>query len=69
MIYLLVLPKQELDKFIQLQQIYQNQIPELQAKVALLEAENYSLKMINQELQWRVDPYSSEGNAICNSDW
>ncbi|MBE9227353.1 hypothetical protein IQ264_18150 [Phormidium sp. LEGE 05292] len=65
----LVLPKQELDKFIQLQQIYQNQIQELEAKVAHLEAENYSLKAINQELQWRVDPYSSEGNAICNSDW
>ncbi|MFB2877527.1 hypothetical protein [Floridanema aerugineum] len=69
MIYLLVLLKQELDKFIQLQQIYQNQIQELEAKVAHLEAENYSLKMINQELQWRVDPYSSEGNAICNADW
>ncbi|MFB2836735.1 hypothetical protein [Floridanema evergladense] len=69
MIYLLVLPKQELDKFIQLQQIYQNQIQELEAKVANLEAENYRLKMINQELQWRVDPYFSEGNAICNSDW
>ncbi len=68
MIYLLVLP-QELDKFIQLQQIYQNEIKELQAKVAHLEAENDSLKMINQELQWLVDPYSSEGNAICNSDW
>jgi len=69
MIYLLVLPKQELDKFIQSQQIYQNQIQELQAKVANLEAENYSLKMNNQELQCRVNPYSSEGNAICNSDW
>lgn len=68
MVYLLVLLKQELDKLIQLQQIYQNQIQELQTKVADLEAENYNLKMINQELQWRVDPYSSEGNAICNSD-
>jgi len=68
MVYLLVLPKQEFDKLIQLQQIYPNQIQELQAKVANLEAENYNLKMINQELQWRVDPYSSEGNAICNSD-
>lgn len=68
MVYLLVLLKQELDKLIQLQQMYQNQIQELQIKVADLEAENYNLKMINQELQWRVDPYSSEGNAICNSD-
>lgn len=68
MVYLLVLLKQELDKLIQPQQIYQNQIQELQTKVADLEAENYNLKMINQELQWRVDPYSSEGNAICNSD-
>lgn len=68
MIYLLVLPKQEFDKFIQLQKIYQDQIQELEAKVDHLEAENYSLKMINQELQWRVDPYSFEGNAICNSD-
>ena len=69
MVYLLVLPKQELDKFIQLQQAYQNQIQELQEKVDYLEAENYRLKMIIQELQCRVDPYSSEGNAICNSDW
>lgn len=68
MVDLLVLLKQELDKLIQLQQIYQNQIQELQTKVADLEAENYNLKMINQELQWRVDPYSSEENAICNSD-
>lgn len=68
MVDLLVLLKQELDKLIQLQQIYQNQIQELQTKVADLEAENYNLKMINQELQWRVDPYPSEGNAICNSD-
>lgn len=68
MIYLFVLPKQELEKLIQQQKIYQNQIQELQAKVGNLEAENYKLKMINQELQWRVDPYSSEGNAICNSN-
>lgn len=68
MVYLLVLSKQELDKLIQLQQINQNRIQELQAKVANLEVENYNLKMINQELQWRVDPYSLEGNAICNSD-
>ncbi|MGK7920308.1 MAG: hypothetical protein AB4080_09935 [Trichodesmium sp.] len=24
------------------------------------------LKQINRELQWRVDPFSPDGDAICN---
>lgn len=68
MIHILVIPAQELDAVIRLQN-YQNQIQELQAKVADLEAENSNLRMFIQELQWRVDPFSSDGDATCNSEW
>lgn len=68
MIYILVLPQQELDEFGQLER-YQNQIQELQDHVERLEEENSSLRMTIRELQWRVDPYSPDGDAICNSDY
>lgn len=67
MIYILVLPQQELDEFCQLER-YQNQIQELEAHVYRLEGENSSLRMTIRELQWRLDPYSPDGDAICNSD-
>ncbi|MCU0544352.1 MAG: hypothetical protein MUE44_19610 [Oscillatoriaceae cyanobacterium Prado104] len=57
-------------------QPYHSKIQELQAQVNYLNAENLDLKTensnlrrINQELQWRIDPNSSDGDAICNSDW
>ena len=34
-----------------------------------LKTENSNLRRINQELQWRIDPNSPDGDAICNSDW
>lgn len=68
MIYILLLPQQELDVVTELD-CYKNQIEELQAQVNYLEAENSSLRMTIGELQCRVDPYSSDGNAICNSPW
>lgn len=68
MIYILVLPQQELDEFGQLER-YQNQIQELQDHVERLERENSSLRMTIRELQWRLDPYSPDGDAICNSDY
>lgn len=69
MIQILVLTKEEIEIVIRLNQSYQNQIQELQSQVDKLKAENNTLKMINRELQWRVDPYSSNGDAVCDSDW
>ena len=34
-----------------------------------LKTENSNLRRINQELQWRINPNSPDGDAICNSDW
>ncbi|MBW4573902.1 MAG: hypothetical protein KME08_01305 [Aphanothece sp. CMT-3BRIN-NPC111] len=68
MIYVLLLPQQDLDVVTQLHR-YQNQIQELQAQVEHLEVENFSLRMNIRELQWRVDPYSPDGDAVCNSAW
>ena len=34
-----------------------------------LKTENSNLRRINQELQWGINPYSPDGDAICNSDW
>ena len=34
-----------------------------------LKTENFDLRRINQELQWRINPNSPDGDAICNSDW
>jgi len=64
-------------------QPYHSQIQELQAQMNGLKAENLDLKTenfdlktensnlrrINQELQWRINPNSPDGDAICNSDW
>lgn len=64
-------------------QPYHRQIQELQAQMNGLKAENLDLKTknfdlktensnlrrINQELQWRINPNSPDGDAICNSDW
>ena len=33
-----------------------------------LKTENFDLRRINQEVQWRINPYSPDGDAICNSD-
>ena len=68
MIYILLLPQQELDVVTQLY-CCMNQIEELEAQVNYLEAENSSLRMTIRELQCRVDPYSPDGDAICNSPW
>jgi regulator of replication initiation timing len=68
MIYILLLPQQELDVVTELY-CYKHQIEELQAQVNYLEAENSSLRMTIRELQCRVDPYSPDGDAICNSPW
>ena len=55
-------------------QWFQNKIEAFQERLEQLEIENTYLKMINHhqentifELQCRADPYSSDGNAICNS--
>ena len=40
----------------------------LEADYSVLKAEKSEWIRINRELQWRVDPWSSEGEAICNSD-
>ena len=64
-------------------QPYHSQIQELQAQMNGLKVENLDLKTenfdlktensnlrrINQELQWGINPYSPDGDAICNSDW
>ena len=64
-------------------QPYHSQIQELQAQMNGLKAENLdvktenfdlktensNLRRINQELQWRINPNSPDGDAICNSDW
>jgi len=34
-----------------------------------LKTEKSNLRRINQELQWGINPYSPDGDAICNSDW
>ncbi len=34
-----------------------------------LKTEKSNLRRINQELQWGTNPYSPDGDAICNSDW
>ena len=34
-----------------------------------LKTENFDLRRINQKLQWRINPNSPDGDAICNSDW
>ena len=67
MIKIILLPKHECDAVIQLLESYLNQIQELQEQLVYLQAENYKLRMINWELQCRVDPYSSDGDAVCNS--
>ncbi|MCL1473325.1 hypothetical protein [Argonema antarcticum] len=69
MIQILVLTKEEIDTVIRLNQSYYNQIQELQAQLDEMKAENDNLKMINRELQWRVDPYSLNGDAVGDSNW
>lgn len=55
-------------------QWFQTQIQAFQERLQQLETENAYLKMLNHhqediifELQCHADPYSLDGNAICNS--
>ncbi len=64
-----------LEAVVQLHQSYQNQIQELQVQIKELVAQNSHLEMLNRtkdrkiaELECLVYPWSSEGEAICNSD-
>lgn len=68
MIEVLIVPKQEFANIVRLIQSYQNQIEDLQEQLAYLNDEINKLKMINRELEWRVAPYSLDGDAICNSN-
>lgn len=67
MIFVLMVSVPEPNLLLHLER-YQNQIEELQAQLDFLIAENHRLKAMNRELQWRVDPFSIDGDAICNSD-
>lgn len=68
MIEVLVIPKQEFGNIVRLIQSYENQIENLQEQLAHLTDENNKLKRMNRELEWRVNPYSLDGDAICNSN-
>jgi len=53
---------------------FHGQFHAFQERLNQLEDENAHLRMLNaqqtnviSELQWRVDPYSKDGDAICNS--
>ena len=64
MMQIIVLSKSELEAIGQLK----TQIQELQAERDDLKVENSRLKMLIRELEWRVDPYSPDGDAICNCE-
>ena len=47
---------------------YQDKIQNLQEENSYLKVENLNVNRINRELQCRADPFSTDGDAICNYD-
>lgn len=67
MIYIILLRQQDLEAIVRLHQRSQNQIQKLQDQVNQLEMENRTKDERIVELECLQDPFSPNGDAICNS--